>query len=87
MISGTPTFRPSPLRDRRAFLKMLAAAGLACLTWPTGAGARTQDVITRKIPSSGEALPVVGLGSWVTFNVGDDPVARDACAAVMDHFF
>ena len=28
-------------------------------------------------------MPVVGLGSWITFNVGNDPVARDACAAVM----
>ncbi len=31
-------------------------------------------------------LPVVGLGSWITFNVGDDPVARDACAEVMRNF-
>ena len=30
---------------------------------------------------------MVGLGSWVTFNVGDDPVARDACAEVMRAFF
>jgi len=32
-------------------------------------------------------LPVVGLGSWVTFNVGDDPELRDECAAVMQAFF
>jgi aryl-alcohol dehydrogenase-like predicted oxidoreductase len=36
---------------------------------------------------SGEALPAIGLGSWTTFNVGDDPVARDTCAAVMRAFF
>jgi diketogulonate reductase-like aldo/keto reductase len=30
---------------------------------------------------------VVGLGSWITFNVGDDIVARDACADVMRAFF
>ena len=29
---------------------------------------------------------MVGLGSWITFNVGDDPVARDACAEVMRDF-
>ncbi|MDP2440419.1 aldo/keto reductase [Rhodoferax sp.] len=40
----------------------------------------------RPIPSSGEALPVVGLGSWITFNVGNDPVARDACAEVVRAF-
>ena len=30
----------------------------------------------RAIPSSGEQLPVVGLGTWQTFDVGDDTVAR-----------
>ncbi|MBW8372300.1 MAG: aldo/keto reductase [Thiobacillus sp.] len=42
---------------------------------------------TRAIPSSGEAIPLVGLGSWITFNVGDDRVARDASAEVMRAFF
>ncbi|MDQ3996891.1 MAG: aldo/keto reductase [Gemmatimonadota bacterium] len=44
-------------------------------------------MLARRIPSTGEALPVVGLGSWITFNVGDDPVARDNCADVMRAFF
>ena len=43
--------------------------------------------ITRPIPSTGERLPVVGLGSWITFNVGDDPELRDECAAVMRAYF
>jgi diketogulonate reductase-like aldo/keto reductase len=32
-------------------------------------------------------VPVIGLGSWITFNVGNDPSARDACAEVMRAFF
>ena len=32
-------------------------------------------------------LPAIGLGSWITFNVGRDPVARAQCAAVMRAFF
>jgi diketogulonate reductase-like aldo/keto reductase len=44
-------------------------------------------VAHKAIPSSGEKIPVVGLGSWITFNVGNDPVARDACADVMRAFF
>jgi hypothetical protein len=28
-------------------------------------------------------LPVIGLGTWITFNVGNDPEARDSCAQVM----
>ena len=44
---------------------------------------QSQPILTRRIPSSGEAMPVVGLGSWITFNVGNDPRARDDCAEVM----
>ena len=42
--------------------------------------------LARAIPSSGEKLPVVGLGTWITFNVGDDPVLRGESAAVMKAF-
>jgi diketogulonate reductase-like aldo/keto reductase len=45
------------------------------------------DLITRAIPSSGERLPAVGLGSWITFNVGDDRELRGECTAVMRAFF
>jgi diketogulonate reductase-like aldo/keto reductase len=44
-------------------------------------------LLTRPIPSSGELLPVVGLGSWITFNVGDDPAARAGCTEVVRAFF
>src|SRR6185295_18221348 len=49
--------------------------------------AQTPRVLTRTIPSSGETIPAVGLGTWITFNVGDDSVLRDECAAVMAAFF
>jgi len=54
--------------------------------WPRWAGAAATP-LTRPVPSTGEALPVVGLGTWITFNVGDDRVARDACTDVMRAFF
>lgn len=69
--------------DRRTFLASVAAAA----AWPHRALAQTARVVTRPIPSSGEQLPLVGLGTWRTFNVGDDPEGRDACAAVMAAFF
>jgi diketogulonate reductase-like aldo/keto reductase len=31
---------------------------------------------TRRIPSSGEELPVIGIGTWQTFDVGADGTAR-----------
>ncbi|MDB5889857.1 MAG: aldo/keto reductase [Polaromonas sp.] len=42
---------------------------------------------TRVIPSSGEAIPAIGLGSWISFNVGNDPAAREQCAQVLRQFF
>ena len=62
---------PAP-NGRRAFLGLLAGSAAALLLAPRRAGAQ-QPPITRAVPSTGEALPVVGLGCWITFNVGDDP--------------
>jgi diketogulonate reductase-like aldo/keto reductase len=66
---------------RRALLGALAGAACA----PRHALAAAP--LTRPIQKSGEAVPVIGLGTWITFNVGDDPVARDARAEVMRAFF
>lgn len=40
----------------------------------------------RVIPSSGERLPPIGLGSWITFNVGNDREAQQSCTEVMRAF-
>jgi diketogulonate reductase-like aldo/keto reductase len=72
---------------RRKMLGSLAATGAAAMLRPSHAAAQQGPILTRAIPSTGEALPVVGLGSWITFNVGDDGVARDQCAEVMRAFF
>jgi diketogulonate reductase-like aldo/keto reductase len=66
---------------RRVFLGSMASAALV------GPAAVAPAVLARPIPSSGEALPLVGLGSWITFNVGNDPVARASCTQVMRAFF
>lgn len=43
--------------------------------------------LTKAIPSSGEQLPLVGLGTWITFNVGRDPQGRQQATDVMRAFF
>ncbi|HEY0824561.1 MAG TPA: aldo/keto reductase [Ramlibacter sp.] len=43
--------------------------------------------LARPIPATGEPIPRVGLGTWITFNVGQDPPARARCAQVMRAFF
>ena len=78
--------------SRRRFLTSVAAAGAAAVLRPSSAAARAEPahpgaLLTRPIPSTGEKLPLVGLGSWITFTVGDDPAGRDSCAEVMRAFF
>jgi diketogulonate reductase-like aldo/keto reductase len=40
-------------------------------------------MITRPIPSSGEAMPVIGLGTWQVFDVGADDRARQPLRTVL----
>jgi predicted aldo/keto reductase-like oxidoreductase len=72
---------------RRAILKggfaAIAAAGLPGFALR----AETRRPEMRVIPSSGASIPVVGLGTWITFNVGRDPVLLDESVAVMAAFF
>jgi aryl-alcohol dehydrogenase-like predicted oxidoreductase len=70
--------------DRREALGFIAAgATLAAL--PRAAAAAGAP-LSRPIPASGEQLPVVGLGTWVTFDVSDAP-ARRARGEILRAFF
>jgi aryl-alcohol dehydrogenase-like predicted oxidoreductase len=53
----------------------------------TGATAPSLAPILRKIPSSGEELPVIGLGTSGSFEVGDSPAERAALTQVLEAFF
>jgi diketogulonate reductase-like aldo/keto reductase len=66
--------------------RLIGAVGAAALL-PGSLRAAETRLLTRAVPSTGEPLPLIGLGSWITFNVGEDEVARDACATVMQAFF
>jgi len=69
---------------RRTFLQL--APALACPGVFAQQPAQPK-VHMRRIPSSGEEIPAVGLGTWITFNVGDDAQARTTSAEVMRQFF
>jgi diketogulonate reductase-like aldo/keto reductase len=71
---------------RRTFVQGSFATATAFVPWQT-TQVQAQPPLTKPIPSTGEALPVVGLGTWITFNVGADAELRDECAAVMGAFF
>lgn len=73
---------------RRDFLKITAlAAASVAFPLPSVSETSASKVHTKKIPSSGVLLPVIGLGTWITFNVGDNPKAREARAEIMKEFF
>lgn len=67
--------------------RLLGALAVAPLLGPIAGLAQPARPATRAIPSSGDAIPLVGLGTWITFNVGNDRAARDASADVMRAFF
>lgn len=70
---------------RAEFLRMaVAAAALGA------GGAAAQEgfrMRTRPIPKTGEALPVVGCGTWQTFDVGASEPDRAQRAAVLETLF
>jgi diketogulonate reductase-like aldo/keto reductase len=43
-------------------------------------------MLTRPIPSTGEALPVIGLGTWQTFDTGTSARERQPLADVLERF-
>lgn len=72
------------MKRRDLLLKLIPALGAV---GAHAQGTTQPQPLTRTIASSGEQIPVIGLGSWITFNVGNDPPARAHCAQVMRHFF
>ncbi|WP_141688185.1 aldo/keto reductase [Bradyrhizobium paxllaeri] len=71
---------------RRTFMRTSLATAAAALL-PISLHAQQGLPIRRPIPSTREEIPIVGLGTWITFNVGDDPALRNECAGVMAAFF
>ncbi len=43
-------------------------------------------MLPRAIPSTGEKIPVVGLGTWQVFDVGDSPNERAPLKEVLRRF-
>ena len=71
---------------RRTFVRASLATAAAALL-PISPHAQQTLPAQRPIPSTREEIPIVGLGTWITFNVGDDRMLRDECAGVMAAFF
>lgn len=78
--------------NRRAALR-LTSAGLGALAFAGGTRMFAADVplvkstlLTRPIPATGDAMPVIGLGTWQTFDVGATASDRAPLEAVLREF-
>ena len=59
-----------PTLKRRSFLKGLLGLGSSLALGPGRGTIHASGRIVRTIPATGEKLPVIGMGSWQTFDVG-----------------
>jgi aryl-alcohol dehydrogenase-like predicted oxidoreductase len=80
------------MTSRRQFLGTTAAAAITAIVNPSfalGAAAAhaSGTVATRAIPSSGERIPVIGLGTSGSFEIGTSAAERDPRREVLRRFF
>lgn len=73
--------------SRRAALKVGAGAGAALFLGRFEPPAQGPSLISRTIPSSGEAIPSVGLGTARTFAVGESAAQRAPLEEVLRRFY
>ncbi|HKX39852.1 MAG TPA: aldo/keto reductase [Burkholderiaceae bacterium] len=80
MLTAMPHASTIP---RRRFLASLAAGATvpALAAQPAGS-----TMPARLVASTRQAIPIVGLGSWITFNVGRDAPLRAECTRVVQAF-
>jgi len=74
--------------DRREFLRLGAGAGavFALPHW-LSAASHPEGILMREIPSTGEKIPAIGMGTYITFNVGSSKRLRQDRAKVLQTFF
>ena len=76
-------FRTGRFVSRRNFLALGAGIGVAAAFRGAPAADAAGPILTRPIPRTGERLPVVGLGTAIVFDIGDDAARRAERRAVI----
>jgi aryl-alcohol dehydrogenase-like predicted oxidoreductase len=76
-------FRTGRFVSRREFLSLGAGIGVAAALRSAPASAAAGPILTRSVPRTGERLPVVGLGTAIVFDIGDDAARRAERRAVI----
>lgn len=73
--------------DRRSVIAMIGAAASGLAGLPGTSLAASGPARTRTVTSTGDRIPVIGMGSWITFNVGKNRTLRKARTEVLRTFF
>ena len=73
--------------SRRQFLQGFGLLSAGIVLLPNTVLGESRQAITRPIPSTAEGIPVIGMGTSRTFDVGDDPAARTQLGQVLQAFF
>ena len=73
--------------NRRRFVGMVSTLLGHAMFPPLNADASIEGRLLKSIPSTGERIPAIGMGTWVTFNIGQDPVALQQLLPVLRAFF
>jgi diketogulonate reductase-like aldo/keto reductase len=88
IFDGAANGRVSRRSALKAVAGLLVAAGPGWAATPASISTSSSgtSMTTRPIPRSGEALPVVGLGTWQTFDVGPQASERAQLKEVLQGF-
>ncbi len=73
--------------NRRDFLAVVAALALVPSPGVGFAAGAPRSVLKKAIPATGEQVPVIGMGSWITFDVRRNADLRDQRVEVLQRFF
>ncbi len=69
--------------SRREVTKLMSLGTASLMLVPALIPYKADNIMKRKIPSSGELLPIVGLGTWQTFDVGNNSEKRKQLLEVL----
>lgn len=79
-------FAGAPGLGRRDALKLIAGYGMMIAHGSFSVAENKPAMLRRPIPHSGEELPVIGMGTYRTFDVGSTPGEREPLKEVMRGF-
>jgi aryl-alcohol dehydrogenase-like predicted oxidoreductase len=92
MITDEQTAHPDiaqrPAISRRELLRLAIGAGMFISAGGAAMGEAnsSKPILTKPIPRTGESLPVIGLGTWQTFDVGPAQSERAPLREVLREF-